>query len=135
MIFADTNVLLDVLHDDPSWADWSQQQLEFARAVDQIAINETVFAELSVGYGNVEEVEQVLAATDILLVRTSPIALFEAGKAFGRYRAAGGTRTGVLPDFFIGAQARSAGAQLITREVRRYRTYFPDLELIAPNLT
>ena len=133
MILADTNVLLDVFGRDPVWADWSRQQLNAAATIGEIAINDTVYAELSAGYRRFEEVDALIGRAGIALVRTPRPALFLAGKVFQRYRAAGGARTGVLPDFFIGAHAVVSESPLITRDVRRYRTYFPGLALIAPD--
>ena len=132
MIFVDTNILVDVLQDDAIWGDWSRERLITATADGDIGINDVVFAELAVGYASLQAVNEVLATLGVIRVPAPPIALFVAGKAYQRYRATGGTRTSVLPDFFIGAQALLAGAELITRDVRRYRTYFPDLPLIAP---
>jgi predicted nucleic acid-binding protein len=134
MILVDTNVLIDVIESDPVWADWSQQQLDLATAIGEVVINDVVYAELSMGYQRIEELEQMLAQTGIELVPIQRPALFLAGKVFRRYRAAGGLRTGVLPDFFIGAQATVMKASLLTRDHTRYRTYFPDLSLIAPSL-
>ena len=132
MTLVDTNVLLDLVTDNADWAEWSQRQLEAAAVRGPVLINDVVYAELSVGFLRMEEVNEVLA---IAQVETAPIpreALFLAGKVFQRYRAGGGTRTGVLPDFFIGAHAAVAQLPLLTRDVRRYRTYFPTLRLIAP---
>lgn len=132
MVLLDTNVLLDVVTNHPEWADWSQQQLEAAALRDQLVINAVVYAELSVGYRRIEEVEAVLAKTQIGFEEIPREALFLAGKAFQRYKGRGGTRTGVLPDFFIGAHAAVLGIPLLTRDARRYAGYFPSLELIAP---
>src|SRR5215213_763846 len=132
MILLDTNVILDLVTDNPEWAEWSQQQLEGAAARDRLAINALVYAEVSVGYRRIEELDRVLAKMHIALVEIPRAALFLAGKAFQRYRARGGTRTGVLPDFFIGAHAAVLDAPLITRDARRYSDYFPRLALIAP---
>lgn len=133
MIFVDTNVLVDLIVDHPVWSEWSERELAIAKARDELAINEIVYAELSIGYARIEDVDGMLVATDIALVRLPQAALFLAGKAFQRYRAAGGIKTGVLPDFFIGAHALVARAPLITRDIHRYRTYFPDLTLVAPH--
>lgn len=132
MIFVDANILLDVIDDDPIWADWSQRQLDAAAAIGETAINDVVYAELAVGYSAPEELDRMVAAFGLLLVPIPRVALFVAAKAYRRYRAAGGTRTGVLPDFFLGAQALVSAFPLLTRDVARYRTYFPDLPLIAP---
>lgn len=132
MVLVDTNVLLDVVEDHPQWADWSQQQLEAAALNHQLVINAVVYAELSIGFRRIEEVEAVLTETQILLEEIPREALFLAGKVFQRYKARGGTRTGVLPDFFIGAHAAVLGVPLLTRDARQYAGYFPKLELIAP---
>jgi predicted nucleic acid-binding protein len=132
LVLVDTNVLLDVVEDHPQWADWSQQQLEAAALNHQLVINAVVYAELSIGFRRVEEVEAVLTETQILLKEIPREALFLAGKVFQRYKARGGTRTGVLPDFFIGAHAAVLGIPLLTRDARQYADYFPKLELIAP---
>jgi predicted nucleic acid-binding protein len=125
MILADTNVLVDVVDNDPNWADWSQRQLEAAAASDELAINAVVYAELSVGYRRIRDLDAMLAAAGIVVTPIPRPALFLAGKAFQRYRRAGGTKTGVLADFFIGAHAVIEDAALLTRDTSRYRTYFP----------
>ncbi|MGH8865042.1 MAG: type II toxin-antitoxin system VapC family toxin [Burkholderiales bacterium] len=132
MILVDTNVLLDVVGDHPQWADWSQQQLEAAALRRRLVINSVIYAELSIGFRRIEEVEAVLKRAQIEVEEIPREALFLAGKAFQRYKARGGTRTGVLPDFFIGAHAAVLGIPLLTRDVRRYADYFPKLELLAP---
>jgi len=132
LILVDTNVLLDVVTDDPRWADWSQYQMRAAALRDQLAVNAVIFAEASIHYARVEELDSLLDTVSIALVEIPRSALFLAGKAFLAYRRAGGTKTGVLPDFFIGAHAVTAQAPLITRDPTRYRRYFPAAQLIAP---
>lgn len=132
MTLVDTNVLLDLVTNDAEWADWSQRQLEAAAVRGPLQINDVVYAELSVGFQRIEELDAVLAAAQIEMAPIPREALFLAGKVFQRYRAGGGSRTGVLPDFFIGAHAAVASLPLLTRDVRRYRTYFPTLTLVAP---
>ena len=132
MTLVDTNVLLDVVTNDPVWADWSIRQLDAAAVKGPLAINDVVYAELSVRFAAIEALEAVLTEAGIRLVSMPREALFLAGKAFAQYRAAGGLRTGVLPDFFIGAHAVVAGLTLLTRDAQRYRTYFPRIELITP---
>ena len=132
MILVDTNVLVDLIV--PSvWTDWSQRALADARLRDEVVINAVVYAELAAGYRRIEDLEAMLVAIEINLAPIPRTALFLAGKAFRRYRAAGGIRTGVVPDFFIGAHALADGAPLLTRDGRRYRAYFPAVRLIAPN--
>jgi predicted nucleic acid-binding protein len=132
LTLVDTNVLLDLFTNDPKWADWSVSRLEAAALKGPLVINGVTFAELSVRFERIEVLEEKLRQAQINLATTPRAALFLAGKAFLRYRAAGGTRTGVLPDFFIGAHAAVAGFSLLSRDARRYRTYFPRLDLIAP---
>ena len=135
MTLVDTNVLLDIATNDPNWAAWSMRQLDAAAIRGPVLINAVVYAEFSIGYARIEEVDKVLAEAGFELVETPRPALFLAGKAFERYRAQGGARRGVLPDFFVGAHAAVAGFVLLTRDARRYRAYFPSLELIAPDKT
>lgn len=133
MILVDTNILLDVVTDDPAWADWSQQQLEAAALRDRLAINPVVYAEFSSRFRRIEDLDAMLASVEIGVADMPRSALFLAGQAFKTYRSRGGPRTSILPDFFIGAQAAVLAAPLITRDAGRYRTYFPTLELIAPS--
>ncbi len=133
MILVDTNVLLDVVTDDPAWADWSQRQLEAATLRDRLAINAVIYAELSIAFSRIEELDASLEQVSIGLTEIPRPALFLAGKAFRAYRRRGGVKTGVLPDFFIGAHAAVLKAPLLTRDAARYRSYFPTLELIAPS--
>jgi len=132
MILVDTNVLLDVVTRDPAWAEWSKRQLDAAALRDQLAINPVVYAELSAGFTMIEQVETVLGLAGITIIQMSRPALFMAGRVFQEYRKRGGNRAGVLPDFFIGAQAAALSASLITRDASRYRSYFPTIELITP---
>jgi predicted nucleic acid-binding protein len=128
----DTNVLLDLVTDDPVWAQWSVNQLEAAAIKGPLLINDVVYAELSVRFAFIEALDAVLEEARVALAAMPRPALFLAGKAFRQYRAAGGVRTGVLPDFFIGAHAAVAGLPLLTRDARRLRSYFPKINLIAP---
>ncbi len=133
MILVDSNVLIDLVTDDPVWAEWSQMQLDIAAADGSVFINDVVYAEVSAGYSAIAPFEAALAAMQVTIDPIPRDALFRAGKAFQAYRRAGGQRTGVLPDFFIGAHAASRGWPLLTRDARRYRLYFDDLALISPN--
>jgi len=128
----DTNVLLDVVTNDLRWADWSVGRLDAAAIRGALAINDVVYAELSVRFATIEALDAVLNEAGIDIATMPRPALFLAGKVFQRYRAAGGTRTGVLPDFFIGAHAATAGLTLLTRDARRYRIYFPRINLVTP---
>lgn len=132
MVLVDTNVLLDIFEDDPRWASWSQGQLESAALADQLMINAVIYAELSIAFARIEELEQVIAQATLAFEPIPREALFLAGKAFVDYRRRRGGKDGVLPDFFIGAHAAVAGCPLLTRDVSRYRTYFPSVRLISP---
>jgi predicted nucleic acid-binding protein len=132
MVLVDTNVLLDVASSDPAWCEWSLAALERTSERDELAINPVIYSEFSVGYRRIEEVEAVLAASRLPIAEMPRAALFLAGKVFLAYRRRGGTKTGVLPDFFIGAHASVNGWQLLTRDPTRYRNYFPKLRLICP---
>jgi predicted nucleic acid-binding protein len=132
MTIADTNVLLDVLTRDPAWLDRSAEQLDRQAAHGPIIVNEVIYAELSAGFAGEAAVEDAFAKLDVTFHRTPVPALFLAGKAYLRYRRAGGIRTGVLPDLFIGAHAHVMGLPILTRDPRPYRAYFPAVELIAP---
>jgi predicted nucleic acid-binding protein len=131
-VLVDSNVILDVATEDPTWGEWSAQAL--ARAADRsvLVINPIVFAELSVGFHRVEDLE---GALPLEIYRRDPLpyeAAFLAGRSFLAYRRRGGRRSAPLLDFYIGAHAAVAGHQLLTRDAGRYKTYFPRLALIAP---
>lgn len=133
MILVDTNVLLDVVTDDPVWYQWSEARLEEAGIAGAVVVNDVVYAEFSARYASLEETDQALVDLGISIEPISRAALFLAGKVYRRYRAAGGVRTGVLADFFIGAHAAVHNLPLLTRDPRCYRTYFPSLDLIVPD--
>ncbi len=133
MTLVDTNVLLDVVTDDPVWADWSIEQLEAAALRGPLLINDVVYAELAVRYERIERLDAFLSEAGIDMAALPRAALFLAGKVFQTYRKSGGPRTGVLPDFFIGAHAAVDRLDLLTRDTARYRTYFPTVKLITPD--
>lgn len=130
----DANVLLDVSTSDPVWEDWSISKLREASGRGIVTINPIIYAEFSVGYSTMQRTDALLSEMGIVVQAIPSEALFSAGKVFQHYRRRGGTRTGVLPDFFIGAHAHSTRIPLLTRDTRHYRTYFPDVTLIAPDL-
>jgi predicted nucleic acid-binding protein len=132
MLLVDTNVLIDVVENDPQWAEWSLDQLRRRAQLTPLAINPIIYAELSVAFSTIEMLDEVVATMELRHLELPRPALFLAGKAFTRYRQQGGTKSSVLADFFIGAHAAVAGLPLLTRDVRRYRAYFPTVELIAP---
>jgi predicted nucleic acid-binding protein len=128
----DTNVLFDLLTNDPIWADWSLRQIDMQALRERLVINPVVYAELSTSFDRFEEVDAFLGGAGIEVDEIPRAALFIAGRAYQTYRARGGTKTGVLPDFFIGAHAVIEGTSLLTRDVGRYRSYFPTIMLITP---
>lgn len=132
VILVDTNVLLDVLEDDPVWADWSVRQLRAQAQVHDLAINPVIYAELSLAFDSVQALDFTLEGMGLLVQALPRPALFLAGCAFLRYRRTGGNKSNVLPDFFIGAHAAVQGVGILTRDARRYRGYFPGVTLITP---
>ena len=131
-LLVDTNVLVDVLEDDPEWSDWSIRQLRAQAQIHELAINPVIYAELSLTFSTVEALDETIADLGLAFLELPRPALFLAGKAFARYRRQGGAKHNVLADFFIGAHAAVSGARLLTRDVGRYQTYFPSVELITP---
>ena len=131
MTLVDTNVLSD-LWSGGVWREWSRRRLEAAAAEGVLLINDAVFAELSAGFDDVGSTEAYVARLGLEIARTPRPALFAAAQAHRRYRKADGAQPTVPPDFFIGAHAQALGCPLLTRDVRRYRTYFPDVRLITP---
>lgn len=132
MILVDTNVLIDVLEDDPVWADWSIQQLRAQSQIHELAINPIIYAELSQAFSSFEALDDVVTQLGLAMQEVPRPALFLAGKAFVRYRKVGGGKNNILADFFIGAHAAVKKLPLLTRDAKRYRSYFPSVELIVP---
>lgn len=131
-ILVDSNVLLDIFTNDARWAAWSSGALEEAADAARLVINPVVYAEVSVRFARIEELEEALPREDLAREPIPYEAAFLAGKLFAAYRRRGGHRPAPLPDFFIGAHASVAGYRLLTRDPGRYRTNFPKLALIAP---
>jgi predicted nucleic acid-binding protein len=129
----DSNIILDIVTDDTRWAEWSQLQLDAASLAGPLLVNDLVYAEISVRYESVEELDALLNDMGILMEPIPRAGLFLAAKAYRHYRSLGGTRTGVLSDFFIGAHAAVQDYVLLTRDAARYGTYFPTLRVISPN--
>src|SRR6266478_253861 len=132
MILIDTNVLIDVLEDDPQWAEWSVAQLHAHSKIHELGINAIVYAELSLAFERLEELDDALMRRGLKLLEIPRPALFLAGRAFLTYRKVGGPRSNVLADFLIGAHAAVAGVAIPTRDARRYTTYFPAVKLLLP---
>ena len=133
MVLVDTNVLIDVLEDDPVWADWSIQQLRAQSLIHELAINPIVYAELSQTFSTFETLDGVVSQLGLVMQDIPRPALFLAGKAFVKYRKVGGGKHNVLAVFFIGAHAAVKKLPLLTRDSKRYRNYFPSVELITPS--
>ena len=131
-LLVDSNVILDIFLDDPNWADWSESTLASYSVHKTLYINSIVYTEVSVGFGKIEELESSLHKGGFKMLEIPKEALFLAGKAYLKYKKGRGTRKSVLPDFFIGAQAAVLALDLLTRDVSRYRTYFPTVRLICP---
>lgn len=130
-VLVDTNVIVDVLTDDPQWADWSIAQLE-DNAKTGLIINPVVYAELCFGSPSVDFVDDVVRRFTLTYQEIPRQGLFRAAKAFAHYRKRQGAKTCVLPDFFIGGHAEAAGMSLLTRDVKRLSTYFPNVALVCP---
>jgi predicted nucleic acid-binding protein len=131
-VLVDSNVIIDVTRGDPEWSAWSSGALEAASDDAILVINPIIYAEVSLGYASIEELDLALPG-DIFRREDLPWAsAFLAGRCFVEYRRRGGARRSPLPDFFVGAHAAVAGYRLLTREPTLYRSYFPSLELIAP---
>ncbi len=132
-MLVDTNVLLDVLEDDPAWTDWSVRQLRAQAQVHELFINPVIYSELSLAFESVKALDEALDEMRVLLQELPRPALFLAGRAFVKYRREGGTKSNVLPDFFIGAHAAVSSCAILTRDPRPYKYYFPRVALIVPD--
>ena len=131
-VLIDSNVLLDVMTEDATWSPWAADAIERAADRYRLVINPVIYAEVSIRYSRIEELDRAVPKTMFDREAIPYEAAFLAGKSFLTYRRRGGTKQSPLPDFFIGAHAAVAGYRLMTRDVARYRTYFPKLPLIAP---
>jgi predicted nucleic acid-binding protein len=131
-LIVDSNVILDIFLNDPNWADWSEKTLNRLSMTNTLYINPIIYTEVSIGFNRIEELESVIQKAGFQMLEIPKEALFLAGKAYLKYRRNKGTKTSPLPDFFIGAQAAVLNVDLITRDVSRYTTYFPTVNLITP---
>ena len=132
MTLVDTNVLIDVLANDPLWRPWSVDMLAQRFDLGALIVTDVTFSELSPRFASSRSLDAAMVALNVVLQRIPREALFIAGGAFARYRSQGGVRSNVLADFFIGAHAQVLACPVLTRDGRRYRRYFPDVALIAP---
>jgi predicted nucleic acid-binding protein len=131
-VLVDSNVLLDVFLDDLNWGDWSESKLEEYSYSSSLYINSIIYSELSIGFKLIEELEVAVGKAGLQLLEIPKEALFLAGKAFLKYKERKGVKKTTLPDFFIGAQAAVLNLHLLTRDVSRYKSYFPTVNLISP---
>jgi predicted nucleic acid-binding protein len=132
-VLVDSNVLLDVMTADERWFAWSSQAVEHAADRYRLVINPVIYAEVSVRYSRIEDLDAALPKAMFDREAIPYAAAFLAGKSYLAYRRRGGSKRSPLPDFFIGAHAAVAGYRLMTRDAARYRTYFPKFALIAPD--
>lgn len=133
MTLVDTNVLIDVLANDPHWRSWSVDMLSKRFDLGALVVTDVTYSELSPRFASSHTLDAAMIELNVELQRIPREALFIAGGTFARYRSRGGVRSNVLADFFIGAHAQVLGCPLLTRDIRRYRRYFPDVALIAPD--
>lgn len=131
-ILVDSNVLLDLLTEDPQWVEWSTFQLKTLAEHHILTINPIIYGEISIGFSHIEDLEDCIRGAKLTRLPLPWEAAFLAGKAFMQYKKNTGKRQTCLPDFYIGAHALIENMLLLTRDVNRYRTYFPKLELICP---
>jgi hypothetical protein len=130
----DSNIILDIVTEDRRWFEWSSATLSRLAENHTLAINPIIYAEVSIGFERIEEVEAVMAPEFFRRLPLPWEAAFLAGKCFQRYRRKGGKKRSPLPDFFIGAHAAVAGMALLTKDKTRYQTYFPKLQIIRPKI-
>ena len=128
----DSNVILDVVTDDAEWGEWSAASLAGAAQQGRVVINPLIYAEVSCGYSRIEDLDEAVPPEYFTREPLPWAAAFLAAKAFLKYRRRGGTRPAPLPDFYIGAHAALSGYTLLTRDARRYKTYFPSLRIVSP---
>ena len=133
-ILVDSCILLDLFTNDPNWASWSESILEKYSQTNTLYINSIIYTELSIGFNQIEEVENAISALDIKVLEIPREGLFLSGKVYLNYRKNKGTKNSPLPDFFIGAHASVSKLDLITRDISKYKTYFPQVRLIHPKI-
>ena len=131
-ILVDSNIILDLFLDDPKWAEWSETTLENRARHSILCINPIIYTEISIGFKRIEDLEKAVSKACFQILEIPKEALFLAGKVFLTYRKRDGSKMKPLPDFYIGAQAAVLNLDLITRDVSRYRSYFPSVNLISP---
>ena len=133
-MLVDTNILIDVVNDDPRWADWSIHQLCVQSKIHVLSINPIIYSELSSAFSKIEDLDDVLQTMGLKFVQIPKPALFLAAKAFLMYQKKGGNKHNVLGDFFVGAHAAVSRLPVLTRDTQRFQTYFPSVELVSPKV-
>ena len=133
VVLVDSNVILDVLTEDPEWYEWSATALEKHGEASVLAINPIIYAEVSMGFDRIEDLDEALPPIYFRRASLPWEAGFLAGKCFVKHRRRGGSNISPLPDFYIGAHAAVSGMSLLTRDAARYRNYFPRLTVLAPD--
>ena len=131
-VLVDSNIILDVFLNDLKWADWSESKLEEYSVQTSLYINSIIYSEISIGFELIEDLESAITKAGFQLLEIPKEALFLAGKAYIKYKRRKGVKRTPLPDFFIGAQAAVLDLELLTRDVSRYKSYFPTVKLITP---
>lgn len=132
MLLVDTNIIIDVIDDDPQWFNWSVRQMRHLSSVHELLVNSVVYAELAPTFASAESLDFRLKDLEVTYQEIPRMAFYIAGVAHRHYRRAGGPRESILSDFFIGAHAAVLGCGILTRDARHYRRYFPRVEVIAP---
>jgi predicted nucleic acid-binding protein len=132
-VLVDSNIILDIFLNDPNWADWSETILEEYSHQAVLYINSIIYSEVSIGFLQIETLEAAMAKAGFQMLEIPKEALFLAGKAYLKYKKSKGIKESPLPDFYIGAQAAVLHLDLITRDIFRYRSYFPSVTLISPS--
>ena len=133
-MLVDTNILIDVLNNEPRWADWSIHQLRVQSKIHVLSINPIIYSELSCAFSKIEDLDGVVQVMGLKYVQMPKPALFLAAKAFQAYRKKGGTKHNILGDFFVGAHAAVSRLPVLTRDTQRYKTYFPSVQLVSPKV-
>ena len=133
-MLVDTNILIDVLNNEPRWADWSIHQLRVQSKIHVLSINPIIYSELSSAFTKIEDLDDVVQVMGLRYVQLPKPALFLAAKAFLAYRKKGGTKHNILGDFFVGAHAAVSRMPVLTRDTQRYKTYFPSVQLVSPKV-
>jgi len=133
-ILIDSSVILDLFEDDQNWAEWSESSLEHYGMTHTLYINPIIYAEASIGFERIEELESAITGCGFQMIQIPKEALFLAGKAFIKYKKQKGSKLYPLPDFFIGAHAAVVGLEIMTRDISRFRSYFPTVKLVTPEI-